>query len=85
MLAPTKPVRLERVGSVVKLLEPENVLLSPRSVVEATTMLAVPLKETPLIVRAVWRAVAVAALPPMESVEVDVCTSAVPAALVYRI
>ena len=48
---------------------PENVLLSPRSVVEATTMLAVPLKETPLMVRAFWSAVAVPALPPMESDE----------------
>ena len=51
-----RPERVERVGRVVKLLVPEKVLEpektfeSPRRVVLETTMLAVPLKETPLIV-----------------------------------
>ena len=56
-------MRLEKVVDAEKRLLPENVLLSPRSVVDATTIFAVPLNETPLMVRAVWRAVAVPALP----------------------
>jgi len=42
-----------------------HVLVSARSVVEATMMFAEPLKETPLMVRAVSRVVAVPALPVM--------------------
>src|SRR3990167_4491886 len=75
-LPETEPVMREE-----KVLAPEKVLESARSVVEATVMLAVPLKEMPLMVRAVSRAVAVAALPPMESVEVATCRSAEPSAL----
>ena len=49
----------------VKLLVPENVLLLAKSVEEAAVMVmsAEPLKDTPLIARAVWRVVAVPALP----------------------
>ena len=54
----TLPVMVEE-----KVLAPLHVLASPRSVVEATTMLAEPLKEMPLMVRGVWRVVAVRALP----------------------
>ena len=48
-----------------KMLAPEKVLLLASRVEEAAVMvmLAVPSKEVPLIVRAVWRAVAVEALP----------------------
>ena len=48
-----------------KVVLPVKVLLSPSKVDEAAlmTMLAEPLKLTPLIVRAVWRTVAVPALP----------------------
>ncbi len=51
-------------------LVPEKVLLSERSVEEAAVivMFAVPLKETPLMVRAFWSAVAVPALPEIEPV-----------------
>ena len=67
---PTVVVTAERLGLVVtgaalpetepvmreeKVLAPEKVLEAARSVVEATVMLAVPLKETPLMVRAVSR------------------------------
>ena len=67
-----------------KVLVPEKVLESASSVVEAMVMLAEPLKETPLIVRAVWSVVAVLALPPIEKEveEVAISTSAEPAALV---
>src|SRR3989344_2936516 len=71
----TEPVMREE-----KVFDPENVLESARSVVEATVMLAVPLKEMPLMVRAVSRAVAVAALPPMESEEVATSRRAEPVA-----
>ena len=80
-----------RVGSVVKLFVPEKVLLPENvfelasRVVEATTMFAVPLKETPLIVRAVSRAVAVPAFPPIEREEVATSSRAVPAEFVYNI
>ena len=50
----------------------ENLLLSERSVVEATVMLAVPSNETPLMVRAVCSAVAVPALPEIEPVMSEV-------------
>ena len=54
----TEPViRLE------KTFEPPKVLLSASKVVEATTMLAEPLKETPLMVRGVWSVVALEAFP----------------------
>ena len=55
------------VVALVKALFPENVLLSPSNVEDAAliVMLLEPLKETPLIVLAVWSAVAVFALPPM--------------------
>ena len=64
--------------ALVKVLVPEKVLLSPSNVVEATTMLAVPLKETSLMVRAVWSAVAVLALPLIDPamVLVNVCVPA---------
>src|SRR3989344_5925146 len=94
VVLPTEVMTPERLALVVtvaalpepvmreeKVFDPENVLLSARNVVEATVMLAVPLKETPLMVRAVSMAVAVAALPPMESVEVATCRSAEPSAL----
>lgn len=51
-----------------KVCNPLQVFTSERSVVEATTMLALPLKLTPLIVRAVWSVVAVKALPEIEPV-----------------
>ena len=74
MFAPRRPERVPRVGSVEKVLEPENVLLPlnvlelARSVEEAAVMVmsAEPLKDVPLIERAVWKIVAVAALPVME-------------------
>jgi hypothetical protein len=77
-LEPTRPVKVPRVGSVVKelvplkTLLPLKVLLFARSVEEAAkiVMSPVPLKETPLMRRPVWSAVAVPAFPPMESVEV---------------
>ena len=60
-LAPTTPFREPSVGRVVKLFEPENVLLPlkvfefERSVDEAAVMVmsAEPLKEVPLMLRAV--------------------------------
>jgi hypothetical protein len=66
----TRPERVPKVGSVEKVFAPEKVLLSERSVVEAMVMFTVPLKETPLIVRAFWRAVAVPAFPETEPVMV---------------
>src|SRR5260221_388399 len=54
----------------LNVLFPAKVLLLERSVVEEMVMSAVPLKETPLMRRAVWSCVAVAALPPIESEEV---------------
>ena len=68
------------VVALVKALFPENVLLSPSNVEDAAliVMLLEPLKETPLMVRAVWSAVAVPALPPIES-DVAVPVSPVPA------
>ncbi len=56
---------LVRLRSEEKVLDPLKRLLSARSVEDAalSVMFAVPLKETPLIVRAFWRAVAVPALP----------------------
>jgi hypothetical protein len=74
-----RPDREPSVGRVVKVLLPLQVLVSPRRVVEAIVMSAVPLKETPLMRRGVWRAVAVPALPPMEREEVAASRSAVPA------
>jgi hypothetical protein len=59
-------VELPKVVPPVKLFMPLNPLLSPSRVVEATTILAVPSNETPLIVRAVWSLVAVPALPETE-------------------
>src|SRR3990167_6713221 len=56
-------------------------VMTPERLALVVTVAAVPLKETPLMVRAVSRAVAVAALPPMESVEVATCRSAEPSAL----
>lgn len=58
-------VVVDRVTSLrsVKVLRPVKALLSAKSVVEATTMFAEPLKETPLIVRVFWRIVALPALP----------------------
>ena len=69
-----RPERVPRVGRVVKLfvplkvLEPEKVFELARSVEEAAVMVmsAEPLKDVPLIERAVWKIVAVAALPVME-------------------
>jgi len=54
----------------VNVFVPENVLLFASSVDDAAVivMSAVPLKETPLMFRAVWSAVAVPALPEMEPV-----------------
>ena len=66
------------VVALVNVLLPEKELLFARSVVEETTMFAVPSKVTPLIVRPVWRAVAVFALPPILS-EAAVPVSPVPA------
>ncbi len=56
-----------------KLLVPEKVLVSERSVDDAAVMvmLAVPSKEVPLMVRGVWSAVAVPAFPAMEPVMVE--------------
>ena len=56
----TEPVIVEE-----KVLDPEKVLESARSVEEAAVivMFPVPSKETPLMFLAVWRAVAVEALP----------------------
>ena len=60
-LPPMRPERAARTGVLLNVLVPLQVFESPRSVVEAMMMLAVPLKEMPLIVRAVWSAVAVRA------------------------
>ena len=60
-LPPMRPERAARTGVLLNVLLPLQVFESPRSVVEAMVMLAVPLKEMPLIVRAVWSAVAVRA------------------------
>ena len=75
----TEPVIVEE-----KVLVPEKVLLFARSVEEAAVRVisALPLKDVPLMVRAVARVVAVAALPPMLRVEVLVVVSAVPALFV---
>ncbi len=62
MTVPALPV-MEPVIVFEKMFVPEKVLSLARSVVEAIMMLAVPSKVTPLIVRPVWRAVAVEALP----------------------
>ena len=70
------------------MLEPLNVLLPlkvfefARSVVEEIVISALPLKETPLMRREVWRVVAVAALPPILRLLVDVWSSAEPVELV---
>src|SRR5665213_2503654 len=55
-----------------KFWRPVQVLASVSSVELAAlmTILLVPLKETPLMVRALWRAVAVPALPEIEAVMV---------------
>jgi hypothetical protein len=73
-------VALVKVVAPVKTVDPENVLLLASSVELAAliVMLADPSKETPLMVRAVWRVVAVFALPPIES-EPAVPVSPVPA------
>jgi len=67
-----------------KVLVPLKVLSFARSVEDAavTVMFPVPSKDVPLIVRAVARAVAVAALPPIESDEVATSRNAEPAGLV---
>ena len=56
-----------------KLFVPEKVLLFASKVEDAAVivMFAVPSKETPLIVRGVWSAVAVPAFPEMEPVMVE--------------
>ena len=66
------------VVALVKFWSVFHVFVSPRSVVDATVMFAVPLNETPLIVRAVWSAVAVPALPEILPVMVlvNVCVPA---------
>src|ERR1700704_1664794 len=71
----------EKVASPVKVFAPEKVLASVRIVEEAAeiVMFAVPSKETPLMVRAVARAVAV----PTLREEVATCRNAVPALSVY--
>ena len=81
LLAPTTPASEPSVGSVENVLVPLQVLELARRVVEAMVMSVEPLKETPLMRRAVARVVAVLALPPMESEEVAVVTRA-PALLV---
>ena len=78
-MAPTRPVKVPRTGSVVKellpvkLLLPVKVLLLARSVEDAAVivMSPVPLKETPLMRRPAWSAVAVPALPLTEPVIVE--------------
>src|SRR3989344_2593733 len=67
-------------------LAPEKVLSLARSVEEAAVMVmsAVPLKEAPLMVRAVSSAVAVAALPPMERVLVAAKARAEPSLFEYK-
>jgi hypothetical protein len=68
LFAPTTPARVPRVGRVLKVVaplkvfEPEKVLAFASSVVEAMTMLAAPVKLTPLMVAPGERADAVAAL-----------------------
>jgi hypothetical protein len=61
------------VEALLNWLRPLQVLLLARRVDEAavTVMSAVPLKDTPLMERAVWSWVAVPAFPPMFKVEVD--------------
>ena len=66
-----RPESVPRIGRVEKVLVPLHVLEFPRSVVEAIVMSAEPLKETPLMRRAFCRVVAVPALPPMFSVDVE--------------
>ena len=70
---PALPV-IEPLIVLLKMLVPLNVLLFAKSVEEAavTVMLEVPSKVTPLMVRPVWRAVAVEALPTSEPVSVPV-------------
>ena len=63
---PVPRVRAE-VEALVNVLLPVKELLLARSVVEEMVMLVDPSKVTPLMVRPVWRVVAVFALPPMES------------------
>ena len=55
-------------------LRPVHELLFARSVEEAAVIVMsdVPLNDVPLMFRAVWRAVAVPALPPIESEEVEI-------------
>ena len=67
----TVPVTLAAVPEMLIPWVFVHVLVSASRVVDATVMLAEPLKETPLMVRAVSRMVAVPALPPMLSVLVD--------------
>ena len=68
-----RPESVPMMGSVEKLLVPEKVLLLERSVDDAAlmVMLPEPSNETVLMVTALASLVAVAALPPMLSVEVD--------------
>jgi hypothetical protein len=63
VIVPRVEVEWAKVSSV-----PVKAFASPRSVVEATTIFAVPLKETPLIVRAFWSAVAVPEFPDTDPV-----------------
>ena len=60
-----RPVSVPKVGAELKTFAPEKVLLFASKVEEAAVivMLPVPSKETLLMVRAVWSAVAVEALP----------------------
>jgi hypothetical protein len=75
----------EVVVALVRVVLPVKVLLSASKVEEAAViwMFAVPSKETPLMVRAFWRAVAVPAFPETEPVmvleTVRLVTFAVPA------
>ena len=65
MLDPTRPEREERIGSVLKVLVPLQVLELERSVDEAAAMVMLPepSKETVLMVTGLASFVAVPALP----------------------
>ena len=73
MFAARRPEKVLMVSGFEKTSVPEKVLAFARSVEEAAVMvmLPVPSKETPLMVRGVWRAVAVPALPLMDPVMVE--------------
>jgi hypothetical protein len=69
---PALPV-IEPVMVLLNVLVPEKVLLFARSVEEAAVMVmsVEPLNAVPLMLREFWRRVAVPALPPMLSEEVE--------------